>query len=322
MKTVFILVLIVAACICSRVDLGARRLEKTEDSNPSCSGFKNPGKPFVHTANTSTSVERKFSISYPENYNPGLLALMENRMREPLQTFAKKPLNFNTEIKRHLKTYIVAQFVNERGELMASIFMRPTDYTAKDEKGKITCTRKVIEIYSMYVSPSYRGREELSMPLFKEAIEHVLKEKNMDMHETLLALWLSPHYPLMEIAHVFYRNNGFKKAAIVKSLHGYIVEGKELIGLGSPEEVIAKYDPGKKQSDGSSIMMLAEACTFMQIQENSSCTEGDYEKHYETAKKIRDVLEGYRREEETPICSCTNLLKRMGNWMRKWTRKR
>jgi GNAT superfamily N-acetyltransferase len=312
MKTAFILALIVAACICSEVDLGARRLEKTEDSNPSCCGFGDPSEPFVHTANTSTSVERKFFISYPENYNPGLLASMENRIREILEAFARKPLNFN--IERRLKTYIVAQFVSEKGELMANVFMRPTDYTANDGQGNITCTRKVIEIYSVYVPPTHRGNK-LSMVLLKEAIEHVLKEKNIDMHDTLLALCISPRYPPMEVAYTLYKNNGFTKAAIVKSLHNYILEGKEIMGLGSPEEVIAKYDPGRKQSDGPSMMMLAETCTFMQIQENSSCTEGDYAKHHETAKKIRDVLEGYR--EETHICSCINLLKRMRNWMRK-----
>jgi hypothetical protein len=117
MKTVLILALIVAACICSGVDLGARRLEKAEDSNPSCCGFEDSGEPFVHTANTLTSVERKFSISYPENYNPELLASMKNRIWKILEAFARKPLNFNIEsIERHLRTYIVAQFVNEKEE--------------------------------------------------------------------------------------------------------------------------------------------------------------------------------------------------------------
>jgi GNAT superfamily N-acetyltransferase len=288
MKTAFILALIVAACICSEVDLGARRLEKTEDSNPSCCGFEDSGEPFIHTSNTPTSVERKFFISYPENYEPGLLALMENRIREILEAFVENSLS----IEECLKTYIVAQFLNEKEELMANVFMRPTDYTAKDGEGTITCTRKVIGIYSVYVPPTHRGNK-LSMVLLKEALEHVLKEKNMDMHDTLLALCISLYDSHMEVAYALYRNNGFMKAALIaEDPYDYILRGKELVDLESPEEVIEKYDPEREQSDEQLyMMMLAEMRTFMQIQENSSCTKGGYEEHHETAKKIRAVLE-------------------------------
>jgi GNAT superfamily N-acetyltransferase len=230
---------------------------------------------------------RTFSILYPEDYAPEMLASMESRIQEPIRAFA----NYS-RTEEYLRLYIVAQFLNGK-ELMASVFMKPANYIARDEEGRIVRTLNVIEIYNTYVSPKHRGKK-LSMLLVKQALEHVLERKKMDKWNTLLALHISPYDKKMEVAYTLYRTAGFMKAALTKKgPYEYIFQGEKIRDLESPEMVLAKYGQGEKQSDGRYMNMFAEVPVFLQILENSPYTKSDRQKHYETARKIRVVLEAY-----------------------------
>jgi Putative acetyl-transferase len=300
MGTVFILTLIFAVCICSEAGFETTKRKRSgedeEDSGPPCFKSRDSGKPLIHidkAASTSTPVmDVVLFISYPEKRGLNMLPSLRSRMQEVLRVFVG-----DSAKAENYSGYIVAQFLSKEGELMANVFMRLSQHTCTEmkEESIILHTQDVIEIYAMCVSPKYKGKN-LSMALLKEALGHMLGEEKIEMQNTFLALYICPQEKEMEATYALYRGAGFTKAALTTGgLHEYIESQREkkLMDLESPEEIVAKYEPGGKQSDGPYMVMFTEMCTFMQIQKSGPCTKSEDEKHRKTAKKIRVVLESY-----------------------------